>query len=168
VPKDIRDAFEGRLEALASTHDLLTRTHWESTDLNAVVHEALAACGVTDRATVEGPPLLLGASTAVTFAMALHELCTNAIKYGALSVETGRVSIAWAITATGKRRFEFEWRESVGPEVAPPGRRGFGTRLIERALASDLKGETKLDFRPEGVRFRLDAPLPAQTLSPPS
>jgi two-component sensor histidine kinase len=168
VPKDIRDAFEGRLEALASTHDLLTRTHWESTDLNAVVHEALAACGVSDRATVKGPPLLLGASTAVTFAMALHELCTNAIKYGALSAETGRVSIAWAITATGERRFEFEWRESGGPQVAPPGRRGFGTRLIERALASDLKGETKLDFRPEGVRFRLDAPLPAQTLSPPS
>jgi two-component sensor histidine kinase len=165
VSKDVRESFEGRLEALASTHDLLTRTHWESTDLNDVVREALAACGVSDRATVKGPPLLLGASSAVTFAMALHELCTNAIKYGALSVETGRVSIAWAISINGERRFEFEWRESGGPTVATPDRRGFGSRLIERALASDLKGKAKLDFRAEGVRFRLEAAVPAQTVT---
>lgn len=159
MPEEAREAFAGRLKALASTHDLLTRTHWESTDLRDLVRDALSACGVTDRASVQGPPLRLGSSTAVTFAMALHELCTNAIKYGALSDESGRVSIRWS-TGDGDRRFHFEWRESDGPEVSAPGRRGFGSRLVERALARDLKGESQLTFENEGVRFTIDAPVP--------
>ncbi len=168
VPEAIRDSFEGRLGALASTHDLLTRAHWESADLKDIVHQALVACGVTSRASAEGPRLPLGSSTAVTFAMVLHELCTNAIKYGALSVDGGRVHIAWTIVADGERRFNFTWRESGGPPVRVPERRGFGSRLIERALAGDLKGEAELDFCPDGVQFRIDAPVPAEAYSAPS
>jgi two-component sensor histidine kinase len=168
VPADVREALEGRLEALAGAHDLLTRANWESTDLKDIVADALAVCGVKDRATVKGPPLRLAAGTAVTFAMALHELCINAIKYGSLSVDSGKVSIEWAIVADGERRFRFEWRETGGPEVATPHREGFGSRLIERALASELKGKTRLEFLKEGVAFRVDAPLPSQAPQSPS
>jgi two-component sensor histidine kinase len=168
VPRKVLHAFEGRLEALASTHDLLTRSHWESADLGELVRKALAACGVSRRATVNGPPLRLGSTTAVTLAMALHELCTNAIKYGALSVETGRVCIDWSIGGDGEPRFLFRWQEQGGPTVAVPRRRGFGSRLMERALANDLKGETRLEFCADGVRFTIDAPLPSHSEPLPS
>ena len=168
IPEAVRESFEGRLEALASTHDLLTQAHWESADLKDLVHQSLVACGVAGRASVDGPRLRLGSSTAVTFAMVLHELCTNAIKYGALSVDGGRVSIGWTIVADGERRFHFTWQESGGPPVRAPERRGFGSRLIERALAGDLKGEVELDFCADGVRFRIDAPEPAEAFGTPS
>ena len=161
IADEVRETFEGRLQALAGAHRLLTRTHWEATDLKDVVRDALTVCGASDRAIVEGPPLLLGSSTAVTLAIALHELCTNAIKYGALSVESGRVRIDWSISAGDEPRFVFHWQESGGPQVTPPKRRGFGSRLVEQALASDLKGETGLEFKPDGVRFSIDAPLPS-------
>ena len=164
APPDLIDSFAGRLDALASAHDLLTKAHWESTDLKDLVEEALETCGVTGRASVDGPPLRLASSSAVTFAMALHELCTNALKYGALSVDGGRVEINWTVTANGESRFCFTWQETGGPEVRAPKRRGFESRLIERALAGDLKGEAVLDFRADGVRFTLDAPMPAQGL----
>jgi two-component sensor histidine kinase len=167
VPVTARKAFEGRLGALAGAHDLLTRAHWESTDLGGLVEDALAVCGVTSRATVDGPPLRLGPSTAVTFAMVLHELCTNAIKYGALSVGGGIVSIHWSVAGSGEHCFHFEWIESGGPAVAIPNRRGFGSRLVERALAKDLKGETRLEFNADGVRFTIDAPLPSHSEPPP-
>jgi two-component sensor histidine kinase len=162
--RELLHAFDGRLEALASTHDLLTRSPLESTDLRVVVDQALTACGVTARATVKGPPLRLGSTTAVMFAMALHELCTNAIKYGALSVESGWVTVGWSVSEADDARLHFEWRESGGPEVAMPKRRGFGSRLVERALARDLRGETKLEFRKKGIRFTIDAPLPSQPM----
>jgi two-component sensor histidine kinase len=168
VPRKVLHAFEGRLEALASTHDLLTRSHWESADLGELVRKALSACGVTRRASVDGPPLRLGSTTAVTLAMALHELCTNAIKYGALSVETGHVAIDWSIGGDGEPRFLFHWQEQGGPQVAVPRRRGFGSRLMERALANDLKGQTRLEFRADGVRFTIDAPLPSHSDALPS
>jgi two-component sensor histidine kinase len=161
VPAEPRRAFEARLDALASTHDLLTREHWEPTDLAEVVNESLDACGVRDRATVDGPPLRIGPRTAVALAMALHELCTNAIKYGALSMESGRVAIRWAV-AGHEPFFRFIWQESGGPPVVKPPRRGFGSRLIERALASELRGEASLEFRDAGVLFTVEAPLPPQ------
>ena len=161
VPKLARKAFEGRLEALASAHDLLTREQWESADLAGVVDDALNACGVRDRVEVEGPALRLGPTTAVTLAIALHELCTNAIKYGALSVESGTVTIGWEILKGMQPRLHFRWTESGGPPVAAPDSRGFGSRLIERALANEMKGKARLEFRPEGVVLTVDAPLPS-------
>ena len=122
--------------------------------------DSLKACGVHDRASVHGPPLRIGPRTAVALAMALHELCTNAIKYGALSVDRGRVAIRWTIRDS-EPSFRFSWQESGGPPVSKPPRRGFGSRLIERALASELQGKASLEFRAEGVLFTLDAALPS-------
>lgn len=116
--------------------------------------------------TVEGPAIRLAPKTAVTFAMAMHELCTNALKYGALSAPDGRIEVRWTIDedAQGKR-LRLKWEEKQGPPVQPPARRGFGSRMIERALASELGGEIKLEFRPEGLVCSIDAPVPAEDLA---
>jgi PAS domain S-box-containing protein len=164
VPAHARHAFEGRLDALAQAHDVLTREHWAAADLKDIVAGALKACGVGDRAAVAGPSVRFGPHVAVTLAMALHELCTNAIKYGALSVEGGRVSIGWTISGEREPRLHFRWQELGGPPVREPSRRGFGSRLIERALAGDLKGDARLDYARDGLAFEFDAPLPEHGL----
>jgi len=100
------------------------------------------------------------AKMALTISMALHELCTNAVKYGALSVPQGRIEIAWSVQ--GERPVQMlrlEWREFEGPQVVPPARRGFGSRLIERQLPREFGGETRLEFEPSGVRFFMAIPL---------
>lgn len=154
------DAFAGRLSALAQTHNLLTRRSWSSASLGELVRTALGACGAAGRARVEGPEAPLGPKTAVSIAMALHELCTNAAKYGALSRPEGLIEVSWRLDGgEAERRLNLEWRERGGPAVAPPGRRGFGSRMIERALAAELRGRVSLDFRPEGVVCEIDAPL---------
>jgi PAS domain S-box-containing protein len=158
---DARDAFEGRLQALATAHDLLTSKSWAPVELTDLVYRTLEGCyGNPDHVSVDGPPLALRAKTAVTIAMALHELCTNAGKYGALSTDAGRVAITWSITAQAPPRLALRWEERGGPPVAPPERRGFGTRLIEGGLAYELDGNVRLDFSPEGVVCDIDAPLP--------
>jgi two-component sensor histidine kinase len=88
--------------------------------------------------------------------MALHELGTNALKYGALSREQGRVSVQWTTEAG---RFRLRWKETGGPPVSPPGHRGFGSRMIERGLAAELQGEVRIDWRPQGVVCTIDSPL---------
>jgi PAS domain S-box-containing protein len=166
-PEATRIAFEGRLATLSTAHDLLTREHWEAVDLAHVITEATASCGSGERSmTVEGPAIRLAPKTAVTFAMAMHELCTNALKYGALSAPDGRIEVRWTIDedAQGKR-LRLKWEEKQGPPVQPPARRGFGSRMIERALASELGGEIKLEFRPEGLVCSIDAPVPAEDLA---
>ncbi|MEG8023518.1 hypothetical protein QP162_01815 [Sphingomonas aurantiaca] len=104
-----------------------------------------------------------GPQLALALTLALHELTTNACKYGALSNETGIVTIAWACEQdpdADERRFTFLWQEQGGPLVFPPTRQGFGSRMIERSLRSYFHGETSLEFHPAGVVFRIDAPLP--------
>ena len=155
VPDKLRRSFEGRLAALSTAHDLLTRASWESAELSEVAHEAVTHHA--GRVRVEGPPTRLPPKIAVSLAMALHELCTNAVKYGALSRPEGEVTLTWE-TVDG--RLHLVWAEQGGPPVAPPSRRGFGTRMIERALASDVDGRAELEFRPEGVVCRIEAALP--------
>ncbi|HYC02216.1 MAG TPA: PAS domain-containing protein [Azospirillaceae bacterium] len=158
-----RDAFEGRLAALATAHNVLTRENWHSADLGEIVRDALTAHGAAPhRLLLRGPPVRLEPKTAVTLAMALHELGTNATKYGALSVPGGRVSVAWSVAPDqerGRTRLSLLWTETGGPIVAPPARRGFGSRMIERALAAELDGAVRLDFRPEGVVCGIEARL---------
>jgi PAS domain S-box-containing protein len=156
VPPGLRDAFEGRLAALSGAHELLTMQRWQAAGMRAVVEGGLASLGVhSERVRISGDDLMLPPKTAVSFAMAVHELATNAVKYGALSVPEGIVSIDWS---QAEGRLHFAWRERNGPVVAQPTRRGFGTRMIERALAAELSGTVRIDFAPQGVTCVVDAP----------
>ena len=154
---EARRAFEGRLAALSAAHNLLTRSNWESASIRQVIDDAMAAYRAGDRIRISGPDLRLAPKAAVSLAMAVHELATNAVKYGALSTPAGQVDIAW--TAEDGRLL-WTWRESGGPPVAAPARRGFGSRMIERGLAAELRGEARLDFPPGGLVCTLSAPLP--------
>lgn len=156
-----RTAFVARLMMLAKAHDLLTRGNWQATDLASVVSAATEPL-VHERNSfrIEGPLLPLAPDRAVSFTMALHELATNASKYGALSVEGGHVDIVWRLTGDGEdRRLHFRWAESGGPPVCPPRRKGFGSRMIERALAQELDGEVTMAYEPSGVVCVIDAPM---------
>lgn len=164
IALEARQAFDQRLAALGKAHGLLTRESWESADLAAVATEACAPhLDGADRIIMSGPPLRLAPKTAVTIAMALHELCTNAAKYGALSVDAGRVALTWSIERGARHRLHLRWQESGGPPVVAPSRRGFGSLMIERALSTELQGDVRLDFESAGLVCVIDAPLPDST-----
>ncbi|HEV2747344.1 MAG TPA: HWE histidine kinase domain-containing protein [Allosphingosinicella sp.] len=158
----VRQAFESRLAALASAHDLLTAENWEAAPLREVVDKSGFGCGApAGRVTVEGPDIRVQPRTAVSIAMALHELWTNAVKYGALSGDSGRIAVRWQISdSRAGKRLQLRWQEQGGPPVVPPARRGFGSRLIERGLAAELGARAELNFHPAGLLFTLDMPLP--------
>jgi two-component sensor histidine kinase/PAS domain-containing protein len=159
-----RAAFEARLLALARAHDVLTRESWEGAELKTVVGDAIrpleAGDGQESRFVVSGPRLRLAPRLALSIAMALHELGTNAVKYGALSKEGGRVTITWTVQRRPELSLSLRWTESGGPPVSPPTRRGFGSRLIERSLARELAGKVELLYEPDGVVCTIDAPVP--------
>lgn len=161
-------AFEARLLALARVHDVLTRESWEGAELGNVVADAIApldAAGAgPSRFVVSGPHLRLPPRLALSIAMALHELGTNAVKYGSLSREGGTVTIAWNVERGETTRLLLHWTESGGPVVVPPTRTGFGSRLIERSLARELAGDVKLLFAQGGVVCTIQAPVPPPTL----
>ncbi len=156
----MREAIESRLLALSSAHDLLTRHSWEGADLKEMVERAAAPFqGPDARLNLRGPSVQLIPQAALAISMAIHELATNAVKYGALSVREGRVDVEWE---TGPRQFHLQWREHGGPPVSPPTRRGFGSRLLERGLAADLQGKVGLEFRSEGVVCKITGPVDDQ------
>lgn len=154
-PEARRD-FGGRLRALATAHDLLIKSHWRDSSLGQLAWDVLAAQGTEGgRITVGGPDVVLEPRQAVSVAMVLHELCTNAIKYGALSSDEGRVTVSWTWQDEQEKRLKLVWREISGPPVSPPHRRGFGTRLVESALKQD-SGKARIDFRQDGVVCTID------------
>ena len=157
------ESFAVRLLALSRAHDLLMHENWSGTDLASVVKETIEPhLGGQSRFNIEGPFVRLKPALAVTFSLALHELCTNAAKYGSLSVQEGRVDIIWQIHGDGDAaRLKLTWTESGGPCVAAPTRKGFGSRLIQKALAMELAGEVSVVYNPTGVICTLDAPLPS-------
>ncbi len=158
VAPEAREAFEARLAALSRTHNLLTTKSWEAAPLKQVVAETVGAIRSVDgRTIIEGPEVLLPPETAVSFAMAVHELATNAAKYGSLSVVAGQVEVRWELRGG---RVHFVWEESGGPPVEIPRVRGFGTRMIERGLAAELNGQVTIDFRVAGLVCTVDAPVP--------
>lgn len=161
-PPVARAAFEGRLAALSEAHNLLTREHWGLVSMKQIIDDAVAPHGGRKgRFELDGPDLAIMPKTAISLALAIHELATNAVKYGALSQPEGRVSIRWARAGSnGAARLSLIWKESGGPPVEVPSRRGFGTRMIERGLAAELGGTVTIDFRPEGLVCTVDAPLP--------
>lgn len=161
VPPEIRSAFTDRLLALARSHDLLLRGEWEGAPLPTVVERALSPYSGTDRALLDGPPVLLPTNTVEILGLGFHELATNAAKYGALSVPDGQVEVRWSLRRgkSSTRFVDILWREHGGPPVVPPASRGFGSRLLERGLTHDIGGTVKLDFRPEGLECRICLPV---------
>src|SRR5262245_16693972 len=151
-----RNAIGSRLQALARTHDVLTRERWEGAQLQDLIDEVIAPHGGADRFTCTGPPAKLGPSEAVSLALSLHELATNAVKYGALSTPTGKVEISWQLDPS-KQALTLRWRERGGPRVETPSKNGFGTRLLRSTFAGD--GERAVaDFAWEGVTWTLELP----------
>jgi PAS domain S-box-containing protein len=160
--EEAQAAFEARLFALSRAHNVLTRENWEGANLRKIVTEAIAPYSNAREARLHlnGPNVRLPPRMALALAMALQELATNAVKYGALSNETGEIAIEWRLD--GQRAppcLHLRWKESGGPAVQEPKRRGFGTRLIERSLALDLEGDVDIRFAPTGVVCTVDAPL---------
>jgi two-component sensor histidine kinase len=161
---DFADSLEGRIRALSATHDLLTVTDWGTTPIRAVIAAELQHFReVLDEAILlEGPDLELAPNDALSFGLAVHELATNAAKYGALSVAGGQVTIRWQRGEDQGAEAgwaEVEWQETGGPPVASQRRRGFGTELIEKVVAHELRQPVTLDFAPTGVRCVLRVPV---------
>jgi PAS domain S-box-containing protein len=155
----LKKIIEGRIEALANAHDLFEQSQWTGADLRKLItNELLPYCqDGNGRLTIEGQDLSLEPSVAQMIAIAMHELTTNAVKYGALSAAGGRLEIAWSGVYDG--RLLLRWAETGGPPVETPTRRGFGTGVIERVVRDQLKGEIKHQWRPEGLVCELNLPL---------
>jgi PAS domain S-box-containing protein len=162
-PAEFARAFRDRLLALGRAHDMLTKEVWDRASITGVVDVSLGAWMTGGRISADGPKAWLSPQQALTFSLALHELATNAAKYGALSTPNGRVAIAW----TGGAEIEFTWEESGGPPVAQPTRTGFGSVVIGQALGSAVGGEVQVTFKPEGLRVELRFKRPDVT-PPPS
>jgi two-component sensor histidine kinase len=173
-PEEFRQAFEGRLIALSEAHDQLTLRHWRNADLHDIVKGSTAPylSRPGEQIVIEGEPITLTPRVALTLALALHELTTNASKYGALSVPEGRIEIGWRVEPAPDKppRLAIEWRERGGPPVAAPARPGFGSRFIQGSVATELQGVARLEYAPEGLRCRIVIPLPSDKTrsSPPA
>ncbi len=149
------DIFADRLAALSRAHDLLTEEHWESVGLSDLIEIVATEAGGPARFRAEGPDIRLPAQVATGLSMVLHELTTNALKYGALSAAEGVVSVVWTVCPES-RALELSWEERGGPPVAEPERRGFGTKLIELMIAEKPGSEATIDYAREGLRCRLN------------
>jgi light-regulated signal transduction histidine kinase (bacteriophytochrome) len=158
--KDYIAGLEARIAAMAKAHDLLTASRWESVSLRALIDEELGQYSRDATAiSIDGPEIKLTPQAALALSLALHELATNAMKYGALSIDGGALAVKWWGLVHGGA--ELHWRESGGPAVRKPQRRGFGSTLIERALALEIGGATSLEFSPAGVACMIALPASA-------
>ncbi|HVA14995.1 MAG TPA: chemotaxis protein CheB [Stellaceae bacterium] len=161
TPAAFDEAFQGRLRALANANDAVIAGSWKSVRLGGIVERALAPFGEPGQVVLEdGLDVDLRPQASLSVAMILHEMATNAVKYGALSVPVGKVAVAWRIAADGpEQRVTLAWTESGGPSVAAPSHRGQGTRFIERSIAYELRGKATIRFEREGVCIELSFPL---------
>ena len=164
--EEFSGVFLGRVHALTAAYTLLSRENWSSVLLGEVITEELRPYVAKDGTNVriEGPPVPLDPRGALALGMAIHELATNAVKYGAFSVPEGNVAVTWNVQQTELgEHLELEWVERNGPPVTPPTARGFGSTLIERALNHDMSAQATIEFLPEGVRARVQAPVRSRT-----
>jgi PAS domain S-box-containing protein len=164
--EDFIATVEGRVHALAATHNLLSSTRWEGADLGKIVEEEMAPYHANHRQRVitSGPAVILLPATAQAVALALHELATNAAKYGALSTETGTLSVAWRAQGDA---LVLDWTETGGPPAAEPARLGFGLTIVRSSIEAQFRGGVSYDWQPEGLRCRLSIPA-AQIAASPS
>jgi two-component sensor histidine kinase len=158
--EEFEKAFMGRLQALAGAHALLLRSNWGDMDLSELVEEALKPFRRGDAKSIgiDGGSVMLPPRIALTMNLIIHELATNAAKYGALSTDAGRVEISWSVDGHGDT-LRFAWRERNGPPVPQQRRNGFGTTLIRRSAGFEMGGDAKIDFHEGGVRCELVLPL---------
>ena len=158
TPEGLKQAIEGRIQALANVHRLFVESRWEGADLHGLAQEELAAYspGRETRVQIDGPSVLLEPNAAQAIAVILHELATNAAKYGALSVPNGQVRIEWSHEQNGQ--LVLRWTEKGGPPIEPPTRRGFGARVMENMVRGQFKGELKFDWHPEGLACEIVLP----------
>lgn len=164
VDPQSRKTFEARLMALASAHDVITRENWESADIADVVQAALKPHRAGEQVLfrTSGPSVRIRPKAALALSLALHELATNAAKYGALSAEQGHVEITWEIEpARQGERLRLRWSEHGGPPVEAPEKTGFGSRLVKHGLAAEFEGDVQIEFGPGGLVCAVDAPLAA-------
>lgn len=150
-PQELKRTIAGRIQAIANAHALFVQSRWEGADLRTLAMEELAPYdeGTETRTKVKGPSLVLEPGAAQAMAVVLHELATNAVKYGALSAAGGRVEVDWSRNGNGE--LIFRWSERGGPAVKPPARRGFGARVMERLIRRQVKGDLRFDWRSEGL-----------------
>src|SRR6476659_10150058 len=163
--EDFKTALLGRIQSLAKTHLLLSDEE-RSVNFAHVLRSELGAFddGSHERIVLSGPDVPLSSQLAVSLGMAIHELTTNAAKYGALSVYGGKVEVDWSVTIGATRRtLSFDWVESGGPSVTQPQRQGFGSRLLAYVLPGQIQARSRIDFAPHGVRVHCELPLPAQS-----
>ena len=161
-PSEFLEAFSARLQALGAAHSLLSDREWRGISVGELVRIEVRPFDTADqpRIAVSGPDLLLSPDQAVGLGLILHELASNALKYGSLSSRSGKVELEWrARGRKGARRLVLTWRESGGPSVEPPDRHGFGSILIRRSLAKVIDSEVTHEYRPEGVFPEISMPL---------
>ena len=157
-PAAAQASFEARIMALSHAHDLLSRSSWTGADLRTILTRELRPYGI-DRAQLNGDPVRLAPRAAVALGMVAHELATNAAKFGALSNDAGHISANWRLSRGPEGdTLDLEWREAGGPTVEPPGKRGFGSRLIAMSMEGELGGKTDLRFDPEGLKCKISIP----------
>lgn len=158
---EARITFARRLKALGQAHMVLTESNWINAPMAAIIEGALIPHSMAlGEICAQGPPVNLSARQALSLSMAMHELATNSMKYGALSAASGEVTVRWTLDPIDADQcLRLRWTESGGPHVAPPERRGFGSRLIEEVLAEDFGGKVSLCYAPEGLRFELATKL---------
>jgi two-component sensor histidine kinase len=155
-PEHFIGLFNERIRALAANQDLLVQNGWQGVDVEKLVRAQLAHfADVGSRIAADGPRLHLNAAAAQAIGLALHELATNAAKYGALSVDVGRVDVRWRLEGD---TFMMSWTERNGPPVSPPERRGFGSTVVDSMAKLSVGGEVKLDYAPSGLMWRLTCP----------
>lgn len=159
-PRSFVDDFKGRIQAIASAHKLLNETTWQGANLTDLLREQLQSTCGSGQLSTNGPEVWLPPQVALNLGLVLHELGTNARKYGALSVPGGRIRLSWEVdSADGKPALRMTWRESGGPPVRPTTVRGFGMGLIERTIGTRVEGATNIRFDPEGLICVIELPL---------
>jgi PAS domain S-box-containing protein len=166
VAAKVRDSLTARLFALSKTHDHLSRAGWESADFKSIATDIFAPfqLDADDQVRLSGPSVRLPPNCALLLGMVLHELVTNAAKYGALSRSSGKLDVNWTVeNGVAGRRLLIDWQEAGGPRVRKPERRGFGSRLAERAIGHELRGSSQISFDPSGVSCKFEIPLGVST-----
>lgn len=166
--KELVNLFEERLGSLSSAHKILMRESWTHAGLTEIIRDVLGSLHVADRVSIRGEDVRLTPTAAVAYALAFHELATNALKHGSLSVPGGRVEIVWSVYERGGENIHLTWTESGGPPVKQPRTEGFGTRLLRQSLAAELDAPLSMRFEEEGFVCEFDGPVQKAPLSDPA